>query len=76
MQLNEKKVKMFLVLAIVLIVVLLAVSVFQLVSLNQKRAEIIKQEQQIAELNNQLNYYKNSNPKNNNGSEITAGGEE
>ncbi len=75
MQLNEKKVKLFLTLAIVIIVALLATSVFQLISLNQKRAEITKQQQQIIELSNQLSYYKNSNPQNNNGSEITPEGE-
>lgn len=76
MQINEKKFKLFFVLAIVLIVVLLTVTAFQITSINQKQKQIAKQKEEITNLTNQLEYYKNFNTQGENGSEIIIPGEE
>lgn len=76
MQVNAKKFKLFFVLAIMLIVVLLTVTAFQITSINQKQKQIAKQKEEITNLTNQLDYYKNFSTQGENGTEIIIPGED
>lgn len=65
---NLGRVKLIIFLAIVLLISLVGIIVFQLITINKIQQTIADQNARIEELNNQLNYYENSNSD-----EITIG---
>ena len=69
---NSKRIKFIIVLAIVLMAALLVTTIVQLVYIAKAKKEIAKQEEQIRELDEKLDYYNN---KNNNSYNIITTGE-
>ena len=56
---SPKRIKFIIMLAIVIVVALLGVIVFQIVNIAKAKKEIAKQQEQIRELNEKLDYYNN-----------------
>ena len=56
---TRSKVKILILLAVLIVVALIAISVFQLVKIIQTQNKITSQEQQIEQLEKELDYYKN-----------------
>lgn len=71
----NSKVKTVVATAILLIVFLLIISVWQLILINKKQKQLNAQQIEINRLNDTLNYYKNHQPSSG-GNEIIEGGEE
>ena len=59
---NQKKVKSLIGFLILLAITLFAVSIFQIVNINQTKQKITEQEKQIEKLEQELDYHKNKNP--------------
>lgn len=64
MKQNPKNIKLIIFSAVVLIVLLLVCSVFQLVSIKNKREIIAEQQAEIMKLKSALDYYQNQNSDN------------
>lgn len=56
---NKKRVKLFTLGAIAIIALLLIITIFQIVYINRKNAELEQQRIEMSQLENELNYYKN-----------------
>ena len=56
---SPKRIKFIIGLAIIIVVALLTVIVFQIVNITKAKKEIAKQQDQIRELNEKLDYYQN-----------------
>ena len=76
---GEKRIKLLISTAILLVVALLGLSIFLLVCINNKKTELLNQQQEISKLQSQLDYYENQNSNNNDNkdsnSEIIVPGE-
>ncbi len=72
----NSKVKMVISLAIILIVALFVISVFQLVAINKKQRELSAKQTEVERLTNMLEYYKeHKNNETGDGSDISVKGE-
>ena len=56
---NKKRVKLFTLGSIAIIALLLIITIFQIVYINRKNAELEQQRIEMSRLENELNYYKN-----------------
>lgn len=56
---NKKRVKLYTLGAIAIIALLLIITIFQIVYINRKNAELEQQRIEMSRLENELNYYKN-----------------
>ena len=58
----QKKVKFLIGLAILIVIILFSVVVFQIIQINKTKTEIANQEKQIEQLQQELDYHKNKQP--------------
>ena len=58
---GEKRIKLVISTAILLVVALLGLSIYLLVTIHSKKQILIKQQQEISKLESQLDYYENQN---------------
>ena len=68
---NEAKVKLLIFVALLAIVLLIGLSVFQIINIHSTRETLNKQQQEIELLKQKINYYENQN-QNNNGSIVVG----
>lgn len=71
----NSKVKLVFSLAILLIVMFLVISIWQLVVINKKQQQIESQRQEISRLTDLNDYYKNHTTPSGGGSDLTTEGE-
>lgn len=71
----NSKVKLVFSLAILLIVMFLVISIWQLVVINKKQQQIESQRQEISRLTDLNDYYKNHTAPSGNGSDLATEGE-
>jgi len=72
---NLGRVKLIAFLAILSLIFLVGIVIVQLISIHENQKIILTQQAEIEELNNQLNYYENTNQDLSNGNEIIIGEE-
>ena len=59
---STRRIKFIIGLAILIVIALIAVVVFQLITLNKTKKELLQQQQQIERLQQEVDYYSNKQP--------------